>query len=47
VKQYVNNLHAKIDQSGDGSVEIDLIQTFNTAFARILLVCALGEDISE
>ena len=25
VKQYVSNLHAKIDQTGEGSAEIDLI----------------------
>ena len=39
-------LKAKIEKSGAESVRINLITEFSDVFVRILLMCALGEDVS-
>ena len=44
VKQSVKRFRSLIK---DGEGRFDLIQEVNTTLVRVLLVCALGEDVSE
>ena len=42
----VSQLHEHIEKHGDDS-EIDVMEAFSNMMARIMLMCALGEDITD